>query len=320
MVRTVDPQLDVEPTPEFNQKCLDAIRRWERGELPFKETIALLNSYNQEAVAANHIANQGRAEHLLGYLQHYRGNLNTSIQHYERARALYKRANNLKRAAAIDLNQGENYRFKGDFNRAIRLYRAAYAAAEQLGMVDLQTMAAVNEGLTLVTIGQNTSARHAFEEGLRLAELWTENREQLPGLLCETYHGIAVACLRQGEIDAACDSAYLALQMAQETGHPLHLGFANRAIAEVITELGEQLDPRFGSDPDEYFRTALEAFRDINAEAEMARTMYAHAQSLARRGRRTTAARKLQQVMIIFTRLDMVDDAARAAEAQLAVI
>jgi hypothetical protein len=32
------------------------------------------------------------------------------------------------------------------------------------------------------------------------------------------------------------------------------------------------------------------------------------------------AAKKLQQVMIIFTRLGMVDDIARAAEAQLAVI
>ncbi len=48
--------------------------------------------------------------------------------------------------------------------------------------------------------------------------------------------------------------------------------------------------------------------------------MLAHARCLAGHGRRTTAARKLQQAMIIFTRLGMTDDAAQAAEAQLQVI
>lgn len=320
MVRATQPDLDVEPTPEFNRKCLDLLHRWERGEVSFKDTIATINSYQQEAASAGHIANQGRAEHMLGYVQHYRGNLNTSIQHYERARMLYRRAGNLKRAAAIDLNQGENYRFKGDFGKALRLYRAAYDAARSLDTADIQTMAAANEGLVLLTIGEYDDAQQAFEESLRLAEQWTDNRDQLPGLLCEVYHGMTIVALRQNNVGVAREAAQLTMQMAQETGQPLHLGFAHRAIAEVITEAASKPDPRLDNDSDEHYRAALEAFREINAEAEMARTMHMHALSLGKRGRRTTAARKLQQVMIIFTRLDMVDDAARAAEAQLAMM
>jgi len=49
-------------------------------------------------------------------------------------------------------------------------------------------------------------------------------------------------------------------------------------------------DANFSAGPDYYFEAALEAFREINAEAEMARTMFAHARSLNVRGRRTTAA------------------------------
>ena len=56
------------------------------------------------------------------------------------------------------------------------------------------------------------------------------------------------------------------------------------------------------------------------AEGELAKTMYEHGRSLMRRDKKMPAARKLQQAMVIFTRLGMVDDAAKAAEAQLMVL
>lgn len=320
MVRVGQPSVDIDPTPEFDRRCTEVINVWEQGELPFKEAIAYLNSYYQEAVDANHIPNQGRAEHLLGYLQHYRGNLNTSIKHYERARSLYMQAGNRKRAAMMDLNQGENYRFKGDFTRARRLYRAAYEIANELGDIRVQTIASVNEGLVLVTTGQPVHARQALEEGLRLTSFWTERIEQLPGVLCEIYHGLAEIHLDEGQPAAAWEMALLALDAAHHGNQPLQRGYANRTMGEVVAKLGGAPDEGFSNEPEDYFRAALEAFKEINAEAELARTMFAQAQALAKQGRRTTAARKLQQVMIIFTQLGMVDDAARAAEAQLAVL
>jgi len=215
------------------------------------------------------------------------------------------------------LNQGENYRYKGDFNRALQLYRAAYDNSDQIAT---KTMAAANEGLVLVTMGRNTKARESFETALELVQQFTEEDRDPAGLLCEIHHGMAEIFLREGDLEFAWNHALKALAAAQETGEPLQYGYANRTLGEVITGLGSSPDERFSSNADDYFREALQAFREINAEVEMAKTMYAQALSLAARGRRTTAARKLQQVMIIFTRLDMVDDAARAAEAQLSVI
>jgi tetratricopeptide (TPR) repeat protein len=275
----------------------------------------------QQAVETGHIANQARVEHVLGYVHHYRGNLGASIQHYDRARVLYKQAGNQDRVATVDMNQGENYRFKGDFSRALRLYRSAYRTAEVLGDLRLQTMAAANEGIVQVAMSQYISARRALDAASQLASQWTEDANgDLPALLCEIHDALAVIDLREDRVQEAWEHALYALEIAMEAKKPMQLGFANRTVGEVVTRLGTAPDPRFSSDPDHYFRAAIKHFRELNAEAELGRTMYAQALSLAQRGRRTTAARKLQQVMILFTKLDMVDDAARAAEAQLAVL
>ncbi len=116
-------QTDNQPTEEFEERCNNIITSWRSGTLPFKEALAQLSMCKQQSLSSNQMANQARAEHLLGNLQHYRGNLGTSIQHWERARKMYEKVGNKERVAAIDLNLGESYRFKGEFTRALGLYR-----------------------------------------------------------------------------------------------------------------------------------------------------------------------------------------------------
>ncbi len=310
---------NTEPTPQFDQACVELVRRWEVGDLPFNDAIVLLTQYEQDAQATRHLANQARAQHLLGYLQHFRGNLNASIHHYEKARNIFMKVGNARRVATMDLNNGENYRLKGDFARARRLYRAAYEAARQLNYTTVQTMAAVNEGLALLAAGQYGSAYELLMEGYELTQEWTDRLDALPGLRCEINHALTSIYLHQGKPQHAWEAAHRAYDDARSSGDGKLNGFAYRALGEAITALG-QAPEGFSDDPDEYFRLSLTVFRDLNMEAEMARTIFAQARSLALRGRRTTAARKLQQVMIMFTELGMMDDTAKAAEAQLAVI
>ncbi len=312
--------LDQNPTPDFEADCVAVLNSWQAGNLPFTEAIAQFAALSQQATASGHRANQGRVEHLLGLLQHYRGNLNISIMHYNRARDFFELVGNRTRIGAMDLNQGENYRNKGEFNRALGYYRAAYEAAAGLGDFRLQSAAIVNEGLTQISLGKFDAARQALLEGLELSDKWTTRVETRPALLCEIHHGLVSVYLCENQIQSAWEHAKLAMGTARQTEQPMQNGYANRAMGEALSALKESPNEGYSSDPDEYFRTAIEAFREINAEGELARTMLAHARSLAGRGRRTTAARKLQQAMIIFTRLGMTDDAAQAAEAQLQVI
>src|SRR5688572_27264787 len=84
------PIMDIEPTPVFEEKCRNVFRNWSTGNMAFREAIDQYAQLGQEAMDENHIANQARVEHLLGYVQHDRGNLNTSLMHFERARAMFE--------------------------------------------------------------------------------------------------------------------------------------------------------------------------------------------------------------------------------------
>lgn len=314
---------DIDPTPEIDHLCISIVQRWEAGELPHKEALTLLTEKETEMASSGHLANQARINHVLGYLQHYRGNIEASIRHYEKAKGLFAAVGNVRRQCIMDLNTGENYRLKGDFTRARRLYRAAYETAQQLNDVITMSMAVTNEGLALLSMGQHKTAYRSLEEGLALSHQWQERLDQIPSLRCEIYHAMALILLEQGDVAAAWENAKQTLRMARESGDSPNLGLAYRVLGEVLTITEQPLDESLGdgiTDPDEYFRLSLEVFRQVNMEAEMARTIFAQGRSLARRGRRTTAARKFQQVMIMFTQLGMVDDIAKAAEAQLSIM
>lgn len=311
---------DTEPTPEFNTRCLAVVHEWQRGSLPFVEANAQLAALGREAVVGNHPVNQGRVEQLMGYIRSYRGDLNSAIHHYERSRALYKLAGNQRRMGTCDLNMGEAYRYKGNFKRARELYERACEAFRQVGDREGEAMAIGNKGQMFLSMGQLESARADLEACYRITvSLPADEFMERSSILCETHHALALLNLAAGDLQAAWDESQRAYQIAQTTGEPLETGFANRATAEVLTA-GYSPDASVSTDPDVYYQAASEAFSAINAEGEIARTMFAQAKSMAQRGRRMTAARKLQLAMGIFTRLGMIDDAAKAAEAQLEVL
>jgi tetratricopeptide (TPR) repeat protein len=278
---------------------------------------------SREAQADGHAANQGRAELLLGVLQGYRANLDASIRHFERARALFEQAGNRPRAIGCILNLGESYRLQGNFTRARQLFRAASDAAREINDASTESIALCNEGQMLLSMDQPESARASLKKAADVAEkiALEDEREELQ---CEIEYGMARALLklndRDGAWKAALESRRLALKYSDQ---PLLIGIASRGIGEVLTALGSlppDSDPDLSSDPDTWFHASTEAFQSIKADGEAARTMYAHALSLSERGKGMQAARKLQQAMIIFTRLGMADDAAKAAQAQMKVL
>ncbi|GAB4513211.1 MAG: hypothetical protein OHK0046_13800 [Anaerolineae bacterium] len=306
----------MEPSPEFETTCIEIVQQWQSGKLAFKDALARLSRLSEEAAHSGHIANQARAQDRLGYLQTYRGNLLTSIDHYNTARALYRVAGNETRLATIDLNQGENHRMLGEASTALELYHAAYAQAEKHSLLNIQTLAALNEGLLLLETGQDTNARRCLEQALELLEHWVDEPDLRDGVYTEAYFGLALLELRVNALQAAWDYAVQVWTIAQHNPLPLHVGFANRTVGEVLAVAGQAADDTFSSDANVYFENAIRAFKEMNAEVEAARTMLSQALYLAHVGNTETAARKLQQVTLTFTKLGMLGDAARAATAQ----
>jgi tetratricopeptide (TPR) repeat protein len=319
MQNTVTPP-DAEPTPEFNERCTAVMGRWQRGELPFQDALDQMTGFAREAAIANHPANQARIELLMGVMQGYRGNLDASVEHFQHARSFFERAGNRKRAIGCVLNLGECYRLKGSFPRARQFFRAAYEAAVPLDDVSTQAIALSNEGQMLLSMNRLGDAQQALEKALELGRRIEQGTDNANHLMCETHYALAIIYLRQNRPEDAWKQAEQGLRLAREIMQPLILGLANRAVGDVLTALGhlpEGTDATFSAEPDDYYRAAIDAFREMNAEGELARTVYQQALSLVKRGRQMTAARKLQQAMNMFTRLGMADDAAKAAQAQM---
>ncbi|MCK6577436.1 MAG: tetratricopeptide repeat protein [Anaerolineae bacterium] len=313
---------DPEPSPEFNAQCTAIMDSWEKGDLSFRDSVAQLDALRNQAAQDHHPANQGRVELILGVIQGYRANLDASITHFERARMYFEQAGNRRRAIGAILNLGESYRWKGSFARARQYFRAAFDGAEAVGDRYTQGLSALNEGQMLLSMEQPESARRSIETARELIASMETSDAQREDLLSEASVALSQVYLLTGDLQQAwsniCDGMRRALVIAQ----PLQVGTAHRKMGEVLTALANATPEvsDFSTDPDEHFRAATEAFQEIKAEGELARTMYAHALSLAKRGRGMTAARKMQQAMIIFTRLGMNDDAAKAARAQIDVL
>lgn len=313
--------LDREPTSDFQAKCLDVANQWEEGKLPYVEARQSLMTLAQDASQRGHLADQGRVEQVIGYIEVGRGNLNAGIHHFERARAAYNQVGNVIRAAICDMNIGESYRNKGDFKRALNMYGKAFDAFKAEDDIEDQAFALIYRGQAWLSMKRYDTALADFTDGLALAEQIPVGAEDRSILLCEVNLALTRLYIQRERFGVAWEAAIRAYEVAQETPRAFEKGFSNRALAEIISVSGTPpLDKRFVDDANFYFQAANDAFIEIHAEGEVARTMYAHAISLAREGRKMAAARKLQLAMIIFTRLGMVDDAARAAEMQLEVL
>lgn len=310
------PIFEKEPTPELEATCRTIINEWQSGQLPFKEAAQQMLALGEKALKQGHLANVARVEYLLGYMQAYRSKLRIAIEHFERARSLFLKIDNSVRVTRCDLNLGESHRQLGDFTKAQRLFHSAYESAARNGDLSTETIAIANEGQVLLSKNLLEDAKAALLEAYALTERWSEEeRPQLAGLLCEIHYGLSVIYLAENEAEAAWYEAQKAYEAATLSQEPLSIGQANRTMGEVLTAL--ETPPHIdNTDPDHYFQVALDAFESMDAEGELARTLHAQARSLAKRGRRIPAARKLQKATLMFAKLGMVDDAAKASESQ----
>ena len=312
------------PDPEFEQQCRTVVDQWRSGSNSFRLAVAELDRLLQTSIAARHRRNQAMAEGMLGYMQGYRGNLNAAIQHFQRARSIYEQIGDLLRVMIIDLNTGISYRQRGDFYRALTLYRAVARQSEALENVGAHAKALSNEALVLVTLKRYRQAVQTLARLKQLADAYyTPQDTNWPTIKCEMFYAQAMIDIAQGQPQAAWDAAVEGMEIASETRQAIHTGYANRTMALVVDALGHlpesNITEAYTADPDVYFSAAIRVFRDVRAQAELAQTVYMHGLSLGRRGQRVNAGRKLQQALVVFTRLGMVHDAAEAAQAQLTI-
>lgn len=310
-----------EPTSELRQLTSQVFGAWQTGELPFLKAVEQLKALLHDSMAKDHPANQGHLHYMLGYLHFQHGHYNASLEHGKQARTHFEVAENTRYITRCDIFLGETYRQKGDFIRARDYFRIAHEEAARLGETVLQAIAYTNEGQLNLSLEDHDSARECLEKAVGLvgqfpADYSPAGRAEL---LCETYHALAVIHLHHQRFEEAWATAKQSLALAESINQFRTVGHANRTMGEVLMALEhppQEPNEALSTNPDFYFKASIEAFKEAANEGEMARTMHIHARSLAKRGQRVLAARKLKQATMIFVKLGMLDDVAKTTETQ----
>ncbi|MBZ0279151.1 MAG: tetratricopeptide repeat protein [Anaerolineae bacterium] len=306
------------PSPEFMERAVAFMQQWERGELNNEQILEPLNALLAEAVVAGRVADQAQAHTMIGVVYSYSGKPDIGIQHYRTARHFFEKVGNTERMLIADTNIAETLMDKGDLPRARELYNRAYLTARSINSPRAQAIAIAMVGRILLRQGLPNRARPALEEAEQLT-LSLPNRQGIIGLICEIYHDLMVTCIQQNDSNGALESAKKGLQAAQDSQGLVQLGLANRAMGELLTGLNTppaDMGDGFSTDPDVYFRAAMQYFTEMKTDLEIARTLWVYGESLAKRGHRMTGARKLQQAARIFTELNMLSEAALVGELQ----
>lgn len=308
---------NAQPSPEFMERAVSTMQQWERGELNNQQVLETMNALLADAVIAKRLADQAQAHIMIGVVYSYSGKPEVGIQHYRTARSLFERVGNVERMLIADTNIAETLMDKGDLPRARELYNRCYLTARQIESPRAQAISIAMVGRILLRQGLPNRARPALEEGERLMQSLPDRRGTI-GLLYEIYHDLIAVCVQQGDTEYALDAARKGLQAAHESRGLVQLGLANRAVGELLTTLSQPVDmgEGFSNNPDDYFRATMQYFTEMKTDLEIARTLWVHGESLAKRGQRLTAARKLQQAARIFTELNMLSEAARVGEIQ----
>lgn len=314
-----------EPDPEFNTRCVQLLTDWDTQRIHVHELLRRFAVLAQEAAASGQPANQGRVEHILGYIHHYLGNYDTSNEHYEKARRFYHRANNRHRLAAIYLNQGENYRLCSDWQRALELYRISIDIVEDIGDLPTLSYALTNKGLTLIQLNLLSDARASLQRAYDLSLQWHgkvyfDTVEEAHSIRTEVMLGLAEIALKEKAFAEAFEAACEALTNADAADEPRSRGLAYRMLGNVLTYFAASNVTGIPTDPDSSYELSLAAFRQMEAQGEIGLTLSAYAHSLAARGDKQRAIYLYRQALVIFTRLGMTYDAARVADAQMKIL
>jgi tetratricopeptide (TPR) repeat protein len=316
-------------SPEVQTETARLITQWEEGSVPYEEVMARFDVLAGEADAEHRFNDHGQIEFRRAIIEGRRGYYDDSIKHFERARDLFSAGGMRRRVVACHLNIGETYRLKGNFTRARQYFRISYEAALDLGHREMQVTARINEAQMLITLGYPDQAETTLLDCYAMASAPfppDPDRDPHRKERARMFHMVNIAksltsiYANRGDVDLAWNYAREAHLIAYSLHATLLMGFADRAMGEALSLKPASIDPDINPDPDYHFAQSIQHLREVNAEAEIARTLYAHGRSLIGRGKRTQATRKLNQAITIFSQLGLTEEASRAAEEQLKLL
>ncbi len=237
----------------------------------------------------------------IGRIEHDRGLVNEATSCHDEALALRRQVDD-RGGIIVSLNALSVIEYtRGNIERAVELWTEALVIAEEIGAIPLQAMLLNNLGEAAVAEGEPVKARQRLEEAVQLARLLDERR-----VLADALRNLSLLDLQDGQPEKAKSLATESLDVAKRAGMREYQGRANLALGEIHAAT---LFDDTGSDPTEmakeYFSEAVEIFRDMDNQAELAKTLSQYGEFLVERGNPDGGKILLEEARTLFQKLGM---------------
>jgi tetratricopeptide (TPR) repeat protein len=248
---------------------------------------------------------QGRRERAgglraLGVAHLMLGTFEQASSYLEQARDLYQELGDRRGVSNMLITLGETARQRGDYPAAVELYQEALAIARDIGERTGEIYCLNNLGGVRLGLGDHDAAIADLRQVIRLAG---PSGYQV---LSETYSFLAVACLGQGKVEEALESAQRALVLGKRTENNELIAEAWRTLGLVAAQIPESIEIEKQSyDARACFGESLRLFTDSGMEAQRARVLSDWSRYDAEQLSGDSGQTMMKEAREIFTRLGM---------------
>jgi tetratricopeptide (TPR) repeat protein len=242
------------------------------------------------------------------------GNIHKDLGRFAQAEECYREA--LEHQRHVNDRRGEAETLaalgalsfdRGDLDKAFGPWEAGLRIAEEIGAIPTEVLLRIQLGALLLTSDRLPEARKHLEEAMSLAQDIDEKRQQ-----SEAARNLGLIALRQGRMDEAHQLTRRALDLAEPAGLRQEAGRALLAIAEVRARAtggrgsgvhSGVIDTVGAAPADTYYVRAVELFRELGNESELARALERHGRHRLERGDKENARRLLAEARALYEKV-----------------
>ncbi len=242
----------------------------------------------------------------IGHIERHRGLFDEAESCYREALELRTSLSDRGGIAQVKNGLGMLAFQRGDTDAGKEFWEAALQIAETIGSLPLQATLLNHLGEAARALGHRGEARMRFEAAESMARDIDDRR-----LVSEALRNLGLLDLDDSDVPKALERCKGALAIAETAGIRVDVGRALLALGEVHgrtlfddTDHGAQL-------AEDYFARAVELFREIGNDAELALGLERYGKYRIERGHTDDGMASLTEAQDIFQRLGMKPDALR---------
>jgi len=237
----------------------------------------------------------------IGNIERDRGLMNEAASCHEEALALRREVAD-RDGMIMSLNALAIIEYvRGSMARGVELWQEALAISEEIGAIPHQAMLLNNLGEAAIAMGETVKARQRLEEAVQLARLLDDRR-----VLTDALRNLSDLEVQGGNAERARELAEEAMEVAIRAGMREYEG---RALLSLGEAAGATLFDDTGSDSTEkakgYFASAVELFRELDNQAELAKALSQYGEFLVERGNPNGGKVLLEEARQLFQKLGL---------------